>query len=88
LTAATVTHQNGAMLADALRQALKAWPGSLRSLARAAGVAHSTLVRIRDGAFEGSPEITRVVANALDAAGTDCQRAARQLRRSLTRRPQ
>jgi DNA-binding LacI/PurR family transcriptional regulator len=71
------------MLADALRRALDAWPGSLRSLARAAGVAHTTLVRIRDGKFEGSDEVSGKVATALEQAGAKCQRAAGQLRRSL-----
>jgi DNA-binding LacI/PurR family transcriptional regulator len=71
------------MLSDALRRALDAWPGSLRSLARAAGVAHSTLIRIRDKKFEGSKEMTEQVAKALEQAGSKCKRAAGELRRSL-----
>ena len=86
MTALASTHHIGVMFAEAIRQALEAWPGSLRSLAREAGVAHSTLVRIRDGEFEASPEVTQQIATALEVAGSRCQRAAQRLRRSLKRR--
>jgi DNA-binding LacI/PurR family transcriptional regulator len=71
------------MLANAICRAVDVWPGSLRSLARAAGVAHSTLVRVRKGKFEGSDEVGVKVAVALEQAGAKCRHAAGQLRRSL-----
>lgn len=69
-----------------IEQALDAWPGSLRSLARAAGLAHTTLLRIQTGGIEASALVIGQIADALELASVDCRRAARQLRRSLARR--
>jgi transcriptional regulator with XRE-family HTH domain len=60
--------------------ALKAWPGSLRALARAAGVSHVTLLRLQAG-DRPSPETTARLAQTLEEAGQRCQDAAKTLRR-------
>ena len=66
---------------EAVAQALKAWPGSLRALARAAGVSHVTLLRLRAGE-RPSPETTTRLAEALEQAGQRCRQAAKTLRRA------
>lgn len=60
--------------------AVRAWPGSLRALARAAGVSHVTLLRLQAG-DRPSPETAARLARALEEAGQRCQDAARILRR-------
>jgi hypothetical protein len=60
--------------------ALKAWPGSLRALARAAGISHVTLVRLQAG-DRPSPETAARLAQAFEEAGQRCQDAAKALRR-------
>jgi hypothetical protein len=60
--------------------ALKAWPGSLRALARAAGLSHVTLVRLQAG-DRPSPETAARLAQALEEAGQRCRDAAKALRR-------
>jgi transcriptional regulator with XRE-family HTH domain len=62
-------------------QALKAWPGSLRALAREAGVSHVTLLRLRTG-DRPSAETSARLARALEQAGRRCQQAAATLRRT------
>ena len=79
-------HNAVVMPREMILRALAAWPGSLRALAREMDVPDSTLVRIRAGALDASPEVAARLASALEAAGTECQRAARGLRRSLERR--
>lgn len=64
---------------EKVAQALKAWPGSLRALAREAGVSHVTLLRLRDG-DRPSAETTTRLARALEQAGQRCQQAAKRLR--------
>ena len=61
--------------------ALKAWPGSVRALARAAGVSHVTLLRLQAGE-RPSTETTTRLAEALEQAGRRCQQAAKTLRRA------
>ena len=85
MTSCQIEHHIGAIM-DALYRALEAWPGSLRSLARAAGVAHSTLLRVRDGKFEPSDDVSNRIADALALAGSKCRRAADELRRAVARR--
>ena len=65
---------------EKVAQALKAWPGSLRALAREAGVSHVTLLRLRAG-DRPSAETTTRLARALKQAGRRCQDAAKILRR-------
>jgi hypothetical protein len=60
--------------------ALKAWPGSLRALARAAGVSHVTLLRLQGG-DRPSPETAARLAQAFEDACQRCQEAAKTLRR-------
>ncbi len=60
--------------------------GSLRELALASKVPHSTLSRIRGGTLNASDAVARAVAEALDRWGRDSQAAARQLRAALRRR--
>lgn len=65
-------------------EVLKAWPGSLRSLAREAGISHVTLLRLRDGEGNPSAETAVRLAQALEDTGRRCQRAAKALRRATT----
>jgi hypothetical protein len=66
---------------EKVAQALKAWPGSLRALAREAGVSHVTLLRLQAG-DRPSAETTTRLARALEQAGQRCQHAAKALRRA------
>jgi DNA-binding LacI/PurR family transcriptional regulator len=54
--------------------------GSLRALAAAAGVPHSTLSRIRSGALDASDAVVDSVASVLERWGRDTTAAARRLR--------
>jgi transcriptional regulator with XRE-family HTH domain len=67
-----------------MAQVFKAWPGSLRSLAREAGVSHVTLRRLRAGEGNPSAETAVRLARALEDTGRRCQRAAKVLRRATT----
>ena len=53
-----------AVLAKAVRQALAAWPGSLRTLAQSAGVSHTLLNQFAAGA-PCTPRVARRLARAL-----------------------
>jgi hypothetical protein len=59
--------------------ALKAWPGSIRALARAAGVSHVTLLRLQAG-DRPSPETAARLAHAFEDACRRCQEAAKTFR--------
>jgi DNA-binding LacI/PurR family transcriptional regulator len=61
---------------------LNVWPGSLRALAREAGVSHVTLVRLKDGDGVPSAETRARLARALAETGKRCQQAAKMLRRA------
>ena len=56
------------MLAKTVRQALAAWPGSLRTLARSAGVSHTLLNQFAAGA-PCTPRVARQLARALRQHG-------------------
>ena len=56
------------MLAKAVRAALRAWPGSLRTLARSAGVSHTLLNQFAAGA-PCTPRVARQLARALHEHG-------------------
>ncbi len=75
-----------ASLTAAVRAALVAAPLPLRSLAREAGVAHTTLVRIRSGALNATPATAAAVAAALERHAADCLTPARRIRAALPRR--
>ena len=63
-------------LSTAVRRALRDSPCSLRALAREAGVSHSTLVLIRSGKLDVSPDMAASVTAALKSWANTCQRMA------------
>ena len=72
----------------ALRTVLKGsnqLPGTVRALARQAGVPHTTLVRIAAGELGASPMVAERVAAALDSWARSCSAGAEKLRLSLRR---
>jgi transcriptional regulator with XRE-family HTH domain len=71
-------------LTDAVRVAVQRAPGSLRTLARAARVPHSTLSQIMHGHREATEDVARKVAIALGRWSQDTRRAADRIRRTLT----
>ncbi len=62
------------------RRALRRMPGSLRALARAAGVPSTTLARIRSGHLRASPMVARRVAGVLARWSEWCGWTAARLR--------
>ena len=50
---------------DAVRQALESFPGSIRTLASAAGVSEGLLRAIRDGRRTATPRVVGMIADAL-----------------------
>lgn len=70
-------------LSEAVKAAVELAPGSLRALARAADVPHSTLVHIVHGKREATPELARKVATALEAWSATCGETADRIRQSL-----
>ncbi len=60
-------------------------PGSIRALARASGVPHSTLVRIDAGSIEATPALARKVAGALESWGEICKRHCHRLQQEVYR---
>lgn len=72
-------------LAEAVRQALDAVPGSDRELAIKAGVPQSTVSRIRTGERGCTPEVAAALAEALGSWASDCREAESDLRRALER---
>ena len=72
-------------LQDAVRHAIQQAPRSLRALARAAGVSHVTLLRIRDGDEPVSARVAAELAQALDAWAAEHAREARECARAATR---
>jgi hypothetical protein len=69
-------------LSDAVRRAIRDAPCSLRSLARAASVPHSTLVHITKREREATPAVAEAVAQALDQWSTRCKQAAHRIRQA------
>jgi hypothetical protein len=61
---------------EAVLRALDLIPCSQRSLAVAADVPHSTLVRIRSGELGASPAVATALAAVLQRWAADCQKAA------------
>jgi transcriptional regulator with XRE-family HTH domain len=72
-------------LQDAVRQAIADAPRSLRALARAAGVSHVTLLRIRDGDEPVSARVAAKLARVLAAWATEQAREAEKCVREHTR---
>lgn len=75
-----------AKLARETRAAIAAAPCRLTALARAAGLSHTTLVKIRRGTLLASPVIARKLARVLEHWGATCQRAGERLRRATRER--
>lgn len=67
-------------LSRAVVEAVDRAPGSERALARAAGVSHTTLQKIRAGKLRATSDVAAAVAEALDRMAADCQRAAESIR--------
>ena len=76
-----------ANLAGEVRAAIAAAPCSMRSLARAAGISHNSLARLRQGTLAATPTIAVKLAEALELWGAGCQRAAKRLRTAARRVP-
>jgi predicted transcriptional regulator len=69
---------------SALRTLLRDLPvGNVLQLAKAAGVPHSTLFRIKSGKLNASDEVAVAVAEALDGWARDTSTAARAIRAAL-----
>ena len=71
-------------LEEALLKALDQAPGSLRAIAREAGVPHSTLVRIKRGERGATVDVAGSVAEALRRWADRCSSAEGLLRDSLS----
>ena len=69
-----------ANLAGEVRAAIAAAPCTLRALARAAGLSHNTLARLRRGNLIATPSAALKLAEALEEWGATCQQAAKRLR--------
>ncbi len=72
--------------AAALKRALALAPGSLRAVAREAGVSHAILVMITEGERPATARVLGAVAAALERWGERCARAAAGLRQAQPRR--
>lgn len=68
---------------DAVRRALKLYPGSLRSLGREAGLSYRLLGKIRDGDRSATPRTVEALAGALERLRDRHDEAANVLRDSL-----
>ncbi len=80
-------HQYGVMdQMEVFRRVLDEAPGSLRELARAASVNHSTLSRMRSGEVPLSANVVEAVATALEGWGATCADLARRLREAKEER--
>jgi len=67
----------------ALGRAMEEAPGSVRELARAAGLDHAALVRVRDGEYNLTPARVRSVIAALREWGRRCTDLADELEAAL-----
>ncbi len=67
----------------ALSRAMERAPGSVRELARAAGIDHAALVRVRDGEYNLTPARVRSVVAALRAWSERCSGLADELEEAL-----
>ncbi len=67
----------------ALGRAMEEAPGSVRELARAAGLDHAALVRVRDGEYNLTPARVRSVIAVLRAWSSRCADLADELEAAL-----
>lgn len=70
-------------LEDAVISAIQVWPGSRRSLARAAGVTHTVLNGIVAGSLRATPDTAKALLVALEHHAGDVVAAADRIRRAL-----
>jgi hypothetical protein len=69
---------------DAVREALKAFPGSIRALAREAGISEKLLRSIRDGERTATTRTLSRIADAMELMGMRQLDAARILRDAIS----
>ena len=69
-------------LTVAVVEAIRSTPCSVRALARAAEVPHSTLTRIAAGDRAATLAVATAVASALDAWTVECAKLARRIRQA------
>ncbi len=69
---------------DAVREALRSFPGSVRALAREAGVSETLLRQIRDGDRTATPRTLRLIADAMEFMGARQTHAASILRDAIS----
>jgi hypothetical protein len=82
-TAVTILATMKNTRAAAVRRALEIHPGTLRALAREAGVSHTLLARIRDGDRAATEETVEALAEAMERFAAAHADAAARLRNSL-----
>ncbi len=70
-------------LEDAVISAIQVWPGSRRSLARAAGVTHTVLNGIVAGSLRATPDTAKALLVALEHDAGELVAAADRIRRAL-----
>jgi len=63
-----------------IREVLERAPGSIRELAREAGISPTALQRVRDGDFRLSPKLLNRLADALERWGGTCRDLAAEVR--------
>lgn len=71
----------------AISQALEAYPGTLRGLAREAGVDHSLLVRIRSGERAPTADTVHALLGAFAKCRARCEEAEAALHTALEQGP-
>ena len=81
LATETILYHIGSMESqrDVVRQILEEAPGSIRELAREAGIAHVTLLHVRDGRHKLSPDKATAVVAALRDWSERCANLADRL---------
>ena len=67
----------------AVRRAISKAPGSMRELAKEAGVSHVFLWAIAHGRERATPRVARLVAAALERRGKRCAMEAARVRAAL-----
>lgn len=72
---------------EAISRALEAYPGTLRGLAREAGVDHSLLVRIRSGERAPTADTVHALLSAFAKCRARCEEAEAALHAALVQNP-
>lgn len=72
---------------EAISRALEAYPGTLRGLAREAGLDHSVLVRIRSGERAPTADTVHGLLSAFGKCRARCEEAEAALRAALEQNP-